>query len=74
MKLQSLLRALIIIIIIIGGTIIIIIWRIPKPDPPPCIVCGINLANILGWGEVVLGAITLGVANRVINSGNNRMK
>lgn len=74
MKATSLLRALIIIIIIIGGTIIIIIWRIPKPDPPPCIVCGINLANILGWGEVILGAIALGVANKAFNSGNSRMK
>lgn len=70
MSLNALLRALIIIIVIIGGTIMIIIWRIPIPDPPPCIVCGRVPLNLLGWAEVILGVASYIVANKTFN--NNR--
>jgi hypothetical protein len=64
MKLISLVRLLIVIIIIIGGVIIIIIGRGPIPEPQ-CIVCGGNLVRLLAISEVVLGAITLGVMNKI---------
>jgi len=55
---------IIVIIIIIGGVIIIII-RGPIPDPPPCLVCGLAGIRLLGITEVVLGAIALGLANKI---------
>lgn len=65
-SLFSLLFFLIVIIIIIGG-IIIIIGPVP-PDPGGCIVCGSALVKTLGIAEAVLGAISLGVANRLKNA------
>ena len=67
MKLINLLRLIIVIIIIIGGVIIIIIIRGPIPKPP-CLVCGLNLVKFLGIAEVILGAISLGLINKVANS------
>ena len=69
MNMASLLRALIIIIII--GGVIIIIW-FPKPDPPPCLVCGSNGLRLLGIAETVLGIVTLGLFNKFTNG--NRTK
>ena len=71
MKLTSLWRMLIfiIIIIIIGGTIIIIIVRGPiLPDPPPCLVCGLNGLKYLGIAEAVLGIISLGLISKIRNT------
>ncbi|MFM6924747.1 MAG: hypothetical protein ACKOU7_04540 [Ferruginibacter sp.] len=72
MKLASLWRMLIlsiIIIIIIGGTIIIIIVRGPiLPDPPPCLVCGLNGLKYLGIAEALLGIISLGLISKIRNS------
>jgi hypothetical protein len=65
MNTRNLIRAFIVIIIIIGGIIIIIIGQIPKPDPPPCIVCGANLARLGGIAEVILGIAAFAVAGRI---------
>jgi hypothetical protein len=74
MKLTSLWRMLIfiiIIILIIGGTIIIIIVHGPiLPDPPPCLVCGLNGLKYLGIAEVVLGIISLGLISKIRNIQN----
>ena len=72
MKSTSLWRMLIfiiIIIIIIGGAIIIIIVRGPiLPDPPPCLVCGLNGLKYLGIAEAVLGIISLGLISKIRNT------
>ncbi|WP_177735438.1 MULTISPECIES: hypothetical protein [Flavobacterium] len=61
-------RVIMVIIIIIGG-IIIIIGRKPIPEPI-CIVCGDNILSLLGFAEVVLGAIALNVHNKLIKTAN----
>ena len=65
-SLFSLLIFLIVIIIIIGGIIIILG---PVPPEPVCIVCGNGFLKTLGIDESVLGAISLGVVNKLRNVG-----
>jgi hypothetical protein len=70
MKFNALLKWLIIVIVIIiilGGTIIVVIVR-PVPDPPPCLVCGLNSLKYLGIAEVILGIVSLGLINKIRNT------
>lgn len=57
-----------IVFIIIGG-IIFFIGRKPFPKPE-CIVCGDNILSILGFVEVILGAIALNLQNKTFNAPN----
>ncbi len=65
MILRNYLRIVIIIIIVIGGIIIIIAPPIPEPI---CIVCGKGMLKLLGLAQVALGAIGLGIENKLNNS------
>ncbi|WP_395046521.1 hypothetical protein [Flavobacterium sp.] len=57
-----------VVFIIIGG-IIFFIGRKPFPKPE-CIVCGDNILSILGFVEVILGAIALNIQNKIFRAGN----
>lgn len=64
MRAKVLLTWLIVLFMIIGGVLIVIINR-PQPI---CIKCIQQLINMLGGIQVALGAITLGVQQRVFGS------
>ena len=65
---RNFLRVIMIVFIIIGG-IIFFIGRKPFPKPE-CIVCGDNILSILGFIEVILGAIALNIQGKVFRAGN----
>ena len=65
MNLRNYLRFVIVIIIVIGGVIIIIVPPIPEPI---CIVCGKGMLKLLGFTQVVLGAIGLAIENKLNNT------
>lgn len=77
MKLSSLwtlMRVIIIIIIIIGGVIVIIVIRNPIPPipDPPCLACGIKGVKWLGIAEILLGAVSYALLNRIRNTPTQR--
>ncbi|WP_300566908.1 hypothetical protein [Flavobacterium sp.] len=68
MRNRNLLSVIMIAFIIVGG-IIFFIGKKPHPEPQ-CIVCGDNILSILGFVEVILGAIALSIHIKEYKTGN----